>query len=654
MVLYIYVCIKQFCIKAMSQITIQCRLIASPASRHQLWKMMAELNTPLINELLVQVAQHPEFPTWRQKAKHPKGIVKELCQALKTDPRFIGQSARFYTSAIALVNYIYKSWFALMKRVQCKLDGKLCWLKMLNSDVELVQATGVTLETLRSQAAEILAQFSSECDTVTVQPAKKKKGQKTKKSKTADSDRSLSHNLFEAYRDTEPEDILTRCAISYLLKNGCKIQEKPENPEKFAQRRRKLEIEIERLREQLEARIPKGRDLTAAKWLETLVIATHSVPANETEAKYWQDGLLRTTSQVPFPVAYETNEDMTWFKNEFGRICVKFNGLSEHSFQVYCDSRQLHWFQRFLEDQQTKKSSKNQHSSALFTLRSGCIAWQEGEGKGKPWDVHHLTLYCSVDTRLWTQEGTNLVRSEKAEEIAKTITQTKAKGELNNQQQAHIKRKNSSLARINNAFPRPSKPLYKGQSHLLVGVSMGLEKPATVAVIDGTTGKVVTYRNLKQLLGDNYKLANRQRQQRHLLSHQRHIAQRMAAPNQVGESELGEYIDRLLAKEIIAIAQTYQAGSIVVPKLGDIRERIQSEIKAKAEAKSDIVEVQNKYAKEYRSSVHRWSYGRLIANIQSQANQAGIVIEEAQQPIRGSPQEQAKELAINAYQSRKA
>ncbi|MGI2908252.1 type V CRISPR-associated protein Cas12k [Tolypothrix sp. VBCCA 56010] len=441
----------------MSQITIQCRLVASESTRQQLWKLMAEKNTPLINELLLKVAQHPEFETWRQKSKHPTGIVKELCQPLKTDPRFIGQPARFYTSAIATVNYIYKSWLALIKRSQSQLEGKIRWWEMLKSDTELVEASGVTLDSLRSKAAEILAELTPQSDTVEAQPATGKKRKKTKKSKASDSDRSISKTLFEAYRDTE--DILTHCAISYLLKNGCKINDKEEDTQKFAKRRRQLEIQIERLREQLEARIPKGRDLNDAKWLETLLLATDNVPENETEAKSWQDSLLKKSSKLPFPVAYETNEDMTWFKNERGRICVKFNGLGEHTFQVYCNSRQLHWFQRFLEDQQIKRNSKNQLSSSLFTLRSGRIAWQEGEGKGEEWKVNHLTLYCSVDTRLWTAEGTNLVREEKAEEIAKTITQTKAKGELNDQQQAHIKRKNSSLARINNPFPRPSKPL---------------------------------------------------------------------------------------------------------------------------------------------------------------------------------------------------
>ncbi|MBJ7298045.1 MAG: type V CRISPR-associated protein Cas12k, partial [Dolichospermum sp.] len=606
---------------------------------------------PLINELLSQIGKHPEFETWRQQGKHPTGIVKELCEPLKIDPRFIGQPARFYTSATASVNYIYKSWFALMKRFQSQLDGKLRWLEMLNSDTELVEQSGVSLEVLQTKSAAILAQFAPQNPAET-QPAKGKKTTKGTKSPTSDSDRNLSKNLFDAYSNTE--DYLTRCAISYLLKNGCKISNKAENTDKFAQRRRKVEIQIQRLTEKLAARIPKGRDLTDTIRLETLFNATQTVPENETEAKFWQNILLRKSSQLPFPVAYETNEDLVWFKNQFGRICVKFSGLSEHTFQIYCDSRQLHWFQRFLEDQQIKKDSKNQHSSALFTLRSGRISWQEEEGKGEPWDVNHLTLYCCVDTRLWTEEGTNLVKEEKAEEIAKTITQTKAKGDLNDKQQAHLKRKNSSLARINNPFPRPSQPLYKGQSHILVGVSLGLENPATIAVVDGTTGKVLTYRNIKQLLGENYKLLNRQQQQKYLLSHQRHIAQRMSAPNQFGDSELGEYIDRLLAKEIIAIAQTYKAGSIVIPKLGDMREQIQSEIQSKAEQKSDIIEVQKKYAKQYRVSVHQWSYGRLIANIQSQANKAGIAIEEGKQPIRASPQEKAKELAINAYQSRKA
>ncbi|MFM7366921.1 MAG: type V CRISPR-associated protein Cas12k, partial [Sphaerospermopsis kisseleviana] len=143
------------------------------------------------------------------------------------------------------------------------------------------------------------------------------------------------------------------------------------------------------------------------------------------------------------------------------------------------------------------------------------------------------------------------------------------------------------------------------------------------------------------------------RQQQQRLSHERHKAQKRNAPNSFGESELGQYIDRLLADAIIAIAKTYQAGSIVLPKLRDMREQISSEIQSRAENRCPgYKEGQQKYAKEYRISVHRWSYGRLTESIKSQAVQAGISIEIGTQTIRGSPQEKARDLAILAYQER--
>jgi hypothetical protein len=91
--------------------------------------------------------------------------------------------------------------------------------------------------------------------------------------------------------------------------------------------------------------------------------------------------LLTDSKSVPFPVAYETNEDLTWSKNSKGRLEVRFNGLGEHTFQIYCDQRQLKWFQRFYEDQEIKRASIDQHSSSLFTLRSGRIAWQKAQAK---------------------------------------------------------------------------------------------------------------------------------------------------------------------------------------------------------------------------------------------------------------------------------
>jgi len=102
----------------MSQITIQCRLAASAATRQALWSLMAERNTPLINEILEQMSQHSDFETWRQKGKHPTAVVSQLCQPLKTDARFTGQPSRLYTSAVHMADYIYKSWLKIQQHLQ--------------------------------------------------------------------------------------------------------------------------------------------------------------------------------------------------------------------------------------------------------------------------------------------------------------------------------------------------------------------------------------------------------------------------------------------------------------------------------------------------------------------------------------------------------
>jgi transposase len=400
----------------MSQITIQCRLIAQEKTRQQLWQLMTQKNTPLINELLRQLANHPDFESWRNKGKIPVGTIKTLCQPLKTDPRYIGQPGRFYSSAIALVKYIYKSWLKLQKQLKYRLKAQQRWLAMLKSDEELVEESQTSLETIRATAKEILESLK------------------------VSEDSSLSNTLFEKFEQT--------------------------------------------------------KDLLA-------------------------------------------------------------------------------------------------------------------------------------------------------------LTRMEEKGDLNAQQQAFVKRKQTCLSRINNPFPRPNRPLYRGQTHIIVGISLGLEKPATAAVIDALSGKVITYRSTKQLLGDNYKLLNRQRRQKSFLSHQRHLNQKHQADNRLGESELGQYLDRLLAQAIIKLATAYQAGSIALPKLGDMREIVQSEIQALAEQKiPGYQEAQKRYAKQYKVNVHQWSYGRLMENIKAQAAKVGIAIEQSKQPIRGSPQDKAKEIAICAYSNR--
>ena len=634
----------------MNVITIQCRLVAPEETLRHLWELMEKKNTPLINELLEQLGKHPDFETWLQKGKLPTEVVKTLCNSLKTNPGFAGQPGRFYYSASTLVDYIYKSWFALQQKRQRQIEGKERWFSILKNDGELEQESGCSLEVIRAKASQILTQVATQSDSKQNQPPKRKK---TKKGNANEPPSTVFNQLFNSYGKTD--DSLRRCALTYLLKNDCQVSEVEEDPEKLAHRRRKTEIGIERLKEQLKSRIPKGRNLTGTPSLETSEIVIGNVSQNQGEVKAGQAVLLRKSNCVPFPINYGSTTDLSWFKNDKGRICVKFNGLGQHSFEIYCDRRQLHWFQRFLEDWQIDHDNKDQYSTSLFTLRSARLLWLKGKGKGDPWNKYHLTLHCSIDTRAWTAEGTELIRSQKIAAADKQLSNKEQKGELNEKQQDHLQRKRSERERLNNTFPRPSKPLYQGQSSILVGVSFGLDKPATVAVVDATKGKVLAYRNIKQLLGKNYPLLTRQRHQQQSLSHKRHKAQKRRAPNQFGESELGQYVDRLVAKEIVAIAKTYQAGSIVLPRLRDMREIVQSEIQARAEQKAPgYKKGQQKYAKQYRVSVHRWSYGRLSQCIHESAAKVGIAVEIGQQPIRGSPEEKARDLAIAAYHTRLA
>ncbi|HEY9770013.1 MAG TPA: type V CRISPR-associated protein Cas12k [Coleofasciculaceae cyanobacterium] len=619
----------------MTEITIQCRLTAPEDIRHKLWLLMAEKNTPLINELFKQLAEHPDLEIWKQKGKLPRGLVKNLCQPLKEHPKYKNQPGRFYSSAIAMVDFVYKSWLKVRKGWTYELRGQERWLAMLKSDDELFQEYSLgsrsfqdrSLEDIKGKATEIIYNLKP------------------------DEYKSTHSQLFALYDDSE--DVWVRCAIVHLLKNGCKVRQKLEDPEKFAKRRRKVEIRIERLTKKLNGKAPQGRDLTGQKWLDTLAIASTYVPQDDAQAKLWQDILLTQSKSVPYPVNFLSNEDTKWGKNEKDRLIVKFNGLEKyigkHCFQIYCDKRQLSLFQLFYDEQELKKQSNNTHSGALLALRSSRMIWKEGNDKGKPWNVNHLTLHCFVDTLLLTTEGSDLIRQKKAETFHETLQDLEQEN-LNPKQQALVKKTKTSLDRINNSYSLPHKPLYQGQTNILLGVAIQLEKPATVAIVDGKTSKAITYRSTKQLLGKDYRLLNRQRQQKHFLAHKRNVAQRHHADNRFGESELGQYIDRLLAKAVIKLAKEYRAGCIVVPRIKNKRDIIQAEVQAKAEAKiPGCIEKQKKYAKKYRTNIHQWSYGRLIDNIKSQAAKAGIKIKEGKQSIRGSPTELAKKIAIDGY-----
>lgn len=617
----------------MSQITIQCRLFADETARQYLWELMCDINTPLVNELLRLVALHPDFLTWRSNGRLPNGEVTKLAKTLKTDPRFSNQPAKFYISAEKTALYTFKSWLAIQKRTQHKLEKKLSWLRMLRTDEESIADCGQDLEQIRNKAQALLLHYQSSED-------------------FAESDRNLRTNLYQDYDLTN--NALTRSAIAYLLRNRCEIPSTTdEDPQKLLKYRSKIENQVKRLTQQLENRLPQGRDLTGERILTTLESATKNVPIDNAEASRWQSQLLERPDLVPFPITLESNMDLMWFLTPAGKIGLHIGGISEHEFTIGCGQRQLHYFQRFLSDYQTMLASKKQHTSSLFLLRSVKLIWVPIDEKRKPWNVHLLYLSCTLDTRLLTNEGTELVKQEVAAGTAKMLVAMRKKPARTDTQDNYVKRLESTLNKLERPFDRPSKPVYRGQSNIIVAVSIGLQSSLTAIAVDIISQQVLTYRSTRQLLGDNYLLFNRQKnlqkQQRHL----NHKAQKQGQSRQFSNSELGNHLDRLFAKAIVELAQNYGAGSIALPKLAQINLSIQSEIDTMAQQKiPDCKKGQKMYAKQVRINLHSWSYGRLSAAILNKAGQSGITIEYGDQPPRASPSEQAREIALSAYANR--
>ncbi|WP_392533740.1 type V CRISPR-associated protein Cas12k [Nostoc sp. C117] len=199
----------------MSLITIQCRLVASEDTRRHLWQLMAEKNTPLINELLEQVRIHPDMEQWLKKGKLPNGVIKPLCDSLSTQERFVNQPKRFYKSAIEVVEYIYKSWLALQKERQQKIDKKEHWLNMLKSDVELEQESNFTLNIIRAKAIKILPQYITKAEEIHKQNITNKNVNKRQKHKNKNNNYTLFDILFKAYDRAKIP--LNRCAIAILF-----------------------------------------------------------------------------------------------------------------------------------------------------------------------------------------------------------------------------------------------------------------------------------------------------------------------------------------------------------------------------------------------------------------------------------------------------
>lgn len=614
----------------MDALTIQCRLVASADTRRHLWQLMAEVNTPLINALIERVNGHADFELWQRRGHLPVGLVHSWAKDSGSGPPYTGQPAHFYLSAVHTVEYVFTAWFALQQRTLRARDGRRRWLEVLRSDAQLAGASGQDVNDLRRAAGVVLDRIKLK----TVGHQKDVNAQRYR-------------DLFAAYDAAKDES--ARCAVRVLLKNGGVVPEGEEDTDRLARRRRATEIRIERLERQLAARRPKGRNVSDEAYLHTLTDMAEMVTEDEAQARSWQDTLLREQECLPFPLVVLDNGTMGWTRAEDRRVNLVLSGLRDHSLAVYCDQRQMHLFDRFVEDQRIQRET--QCSSALFTLRSARLAWREDPGRRQcePWERNRLVLFCTVDTRLWTREGTEEVRQEKRDRVAARLAQMEKKGAMSDAQRGYTRRLESTLRGLDGYNGRPSKPLYAGRDAIAVGVAVGLDRPATVAVVDMTRHVVLAYRSTRQLLGDDYRLLERYRRERREGDHRRHVQQRRGERPDAGESALGRQVDRLLARAIVDVARQYHAGRIVVPRVGDVREVLEGDMRVRAEVKHPgYKDGQKMYAKQYRMSVHRWGVGRLLDSIRVAARRAGIAVDEGRHVTVGTVEERARAVALNA------
>ncbi|MBD2057781.1 hypothetical protein H6F88_17440 [Oculatella sp. FACHB-28] len=659
--------------------------------KRETWKESVIVSN-LIEDLRVAVAEHKDFESWRQEGKISDEELKKLWNTHRRSSPYQELPERLARSAWFVTGTIYDSWFALRQDLQLQIDKLTSWLRVAKADVELVEACGCELEQIKTRAHEILTAVKAQLEAKKSEPPAKTTGQNqpqaqtkttqkkqsttaaTRSSKTAS---SLIDALIEKYTELKSSDPLSQCAIAHLIKNEGKVAKRRENIKQFLKKVNTKKKRIERLEVQLAGSLPKGRDLTGAKFVEALETATQQVPKDNDELRAWQASLLRRPKNVPYPILFHSSDDLQWclLKRKDSitaievkdRIYVHFKGMeSEQVFEICCGRRQLPLFQQFLKDWETFSSNRDQYSTSPFLLCSAALIWEERQDSGSkapgqenshPCDRYDLYLHCAIEHHALTEAGTELLIAQKSAAVNRLIKSYETKQEteeLTEKQQEHLNKLQSQLKKLENPYPRSKKPLYKGNSDIVVGLAFSRKEVVTVAVVDGATGKLITYRNVRQLLGKNYSLLAEYRLKQKHNAHQRHKNQVQGRTRQITESEQGKYLDRLIAKAIVELARKHLAGSIAMPNVKGIRERLVSAIEARAEERfPGDVEKQDAFSKQYKINHHNWSYSRLAQFITDKAEQSEIKIERGFQPIDGMLTAQAEAVARSALERRK-
>ncbi|WNZ25758.1 hypothetical protein HJG54_24920 [Leptolyngbya sp. NK1-12] len=316
-------------------------------------------------------------------------------------------------------------------------------------------------------------------------------------------------------------------------------------------------------------------------------------------------------------------------------------------------------------------------------LCSQCEVFQQYSGKGF-WNECKLSIHWSYDSDALSKQGLEKIRQRKLEPQLEKLR--KKQEELEEKQQllqsieevpealrskAQSKKMRSLTKAIQELqddlakprpkldclqnsllFDRPDRPLYEGVPNIFVGVLLDLDKHLVVTVVDAMRRKILAIRNASSISKEGYDLLQSYFHQRREHSKQRQIDQKAHRPVHQTESNLGQHVARLFAKGIVELAQKYKASTIVIPETDGWRDRLYSQLVARAAIKcKGVKKAMAVYTKKHGEKLHQWDYSRLSQAIIDRAIADGLKVMRQNTVYEEDAFQQAANLAIAAYDS---